>query len=97
MGPANGQKLATQVAFQYTSTKSEFSLDAGPVTMLVTFLSPVTTEDENRKRQSLVFSYIDVKVHSLDNKEHKVELYADITAGTPSFPYGDFAIERARS
>lgn len=52
----------------------------GLVSLNVTFLSPLTPTDF--KRQSLVFSYLDVVVESLDGKSHDVQLYADTSAGT---------------
>ena len=52
---------------------------AGLVEMNITFLSPITPTD--LKRQSLVFSYLDVSVTSTDGAAHDVQLYADITAG----------------
>lgn len=71
----------TQLAFEYTSTRSSFLMSvAGVVEMNVTFLSPVTPTD--LKRQSLPFSYVDVTVASTDGKAHDVQLYTDITAGT---------------
>lgn len=69
-----------QTAFSYTSTRSIFTLDVdGKVQMTVTFLSPVTPTDY--MRQSLVFTYLDVAVQSLDGAEHDVQLYSDISAG----------------
>lgn len=47
--------------------------------MTVTFMSPISPNDY--MRQSLVFSYMDVEVISLDGAEHAVELYSDISAG----------------
>lgn len=47
--------------------------------MNITFLSPVTPTDF--KRQSLVFSYLNVEVSSLDGQAHDVQVYADISAG----------------
>lgn len=75
-----GPQAVTQTAFQYTSTKSIFTMDvAGKVEMNITFLSPITPND--LKRQSLVFSYLHVDVSSVDGKVHDVQLYSDITAG----------------
>ncbi|KAJ9205056.1 hypothetical protein DTO164E3_1679 [Paecilomyces variotii] len=74
-----GPQAVTQTAFQYTSTKSIFTMDvAGKVEMNITFLSPITPND--LKRQSLVFSYLHVDVSSVDGKVHDVQLYSDITA-----------------
>jgi hypothetical protein len=85
MGNPGGQ-LVTQTAFEYTSTSSAFTMDvAGKVEMTITFLSPITPSD--KKRQSLVFSYLDVKVRSLDGGAHDVQLYADISAGKTSLVF----------
>lgn len=51
----------------------------GKVEMNITFLSPVYPHDE--KRQTLVFTYLDVSVQSLDGNAHEVQLYSDISAG----------------
>ncbi|KAI1002759.1 Glutaminase A [Podosphaera aphanis] len=76
---APGPESVTQTAFEYTSTKSIFTLNVGnKVEMKVTFLSPVTPDD--LKRQSLVFSYLHVDVQSIDGAAHSVQLYADISA-----------------
>ena len=78
--PVPGPSAVTQVAFEYTSTRSIFVMDvAGVVQMNITFLSPVTPMD--LKRQSLPFSYVDVAILSKDGNTHDVELYTDITAG----------------
>jgi hypothetical protein len=78
--PANAGAEVTQTGFEYTSTKSIFTMNAGGLVELnVTFLSPLYPKDQ--KRQSLVFSYLDVVVQSLDGKAHDVQLYADISAG----------------
>lgn len=78
--PQNVGDAVKQTEFEYTSTKSVFTLDvAGLVEMNVTFLSPVFPDDQ--KRQSLVFTYLDVAVQSLDGEAHDVQLYADISAG----------------
>ncbi|KAE8150486.1 hypothetical protein BDV25DRAFT_110928 [Aspergillus avenaceus] len=74
-----GTNTVEQVAYEYTSTHSIFRMRVGSmVEMNVTFLSPVTPHD--LRRQSLVFSYLDVEVASLDGRPHNVQLYADITA-----------------
>ena len=82
MGAPNPQPtLVTQKSFEYTSTRSTFTMSAGAVEMNITFLSPLTPTD--LKRQSLPFSYVNVAVSSADGKPHDVELYTDITAGKP--------------
>jgi hypothetical protein len=75
-----GPQSVNQTSFSYTSTRSVFTMDvAGKVKMIITFLSPVTPRDQ--KRQSLVFSYLDVIVESMDEHSHNVQLYGDISAG----------------
>ncbi|TKA81082.1 hypothetical protein B0A55_02543 [Friedmanniomyces simplex] len=67
-----------QTSFTYTSARSIFSMDAGPVTLNVTFLSPVTPND--LLRQSMPITYLSVEVQSADGKEHNVQLYTDVSA-----------------
>ncbi|TAQ88111.1 hypothetical protein B7494_g3561 [Chlorociboria aeruginascens] len=77
--PPSRPASVNQTSFEYTSTKSIFTMDVGgSVEMVITFLSPLTPDDQ--KRQSLLFSYLDVAIKSLDGEGHQVELYADITA-----------------
>jgi hypothetical protein len=81
MGAPDGfNDTASQTSYEYTSTKSIFTITAeGKVQLKVTFLSPITPEDF--KRQSLLFSYLNVEVSSLDGSEHEVQIYTDISAG----------------
>lgn len=76
--PKDVPELVTQTAFEYTSTRSIFTMTAGPVQMKITFLSNVTPDD--LQRSSLPYSYMDVEVHSLDDGEHSVQIYSDISA-----------------
>ena len=81
MGDPAGPELVRQVGLEYTSTTSKFIMQFDDAVALnVTFLSPVTPMD--LKRQSLVFSYLEVSVASLDGKDHSVQVYSDISAGT---------------
>ncbi|KAJ5738640.1 hypothetical protein N7493_001795 [Penicillium malachiteum] len=74
-----GSTTVDQVSLEYTSTKSIFTMNvAGAVEMNITFMSPITPND--LKRQSLVFSYLNVEVSSLDGNDHDVQVYADISA-----------------
>lgn len=52
--------------------------------MNITFMSPITPQDY--RRQSLIFSYLNVEVSSLDGNEHDVQVYADISAGSSQLP-----------
>ena len=75
-----GPAAVNQTAFEYTSTKSIFTLDVeDAVEMTVTFTSPIFPKDF--RRQSLIFSYLNVTVQSKDGEQHDVQLYADITGG----------------
>jgi len=81
MGKPVGPPLVNQTAFEYTATKSIFTMNvAGLVEMNVTFLSPITPT--GMLRLSLPFSYLDVTLKSLDGGVHDVQLYADVSAGT---------------
>jgi len=69
-----------QTSFEYTSTRSTFTLNVDEeVELKATFLSPVTPDD--LMRSSLPYSYLEVEVRSTDNKTHDVQLYTDISAG----------------
>lgn len=81
----DGPAVVTQSAYDYTSTKSIFSMHVdGKVALNITFLSPIFPDDF--KRQSLIFSYLNVEVTSMDGAEHEVQLYSDISAGKPGVP-----------
>ncbi|KZV92933.1 DUF1793-domain-containing protein [Exidia glandulosa HHB12029] len=69
---------ATQTAFRFTASRSEFKFTAGPVELTVTFLSPVNTDD--LLRQTIPFSYLSVAVASKDGAAHNVQVYNDISA-----------------
>ncbi|KAJ2905513.1 hypothetical protein MKZ38_005157 [Zalerion maritima] len=78
MGSAFDEEMVDQVAFEYTSTRSTFTMEVnGTVGMRVNFLTPVTADDI--KRQSLTYSYLEIEVYSLDDKEHDVQVYCDIS------------------
>lgn len=80
MGRPASIPKAVQRSVAITPTKSVFSIIVDDkVRVDVTFLDPITPKD--LKRQSLVFSYLDVNVTSWDGKDHEVQIYTDITAG----------------
>ncbi|RMZ71230.1 putative glutaminase [Pyrenophora seminiperda CCB06] len=87
--PSGFNNKANQTSFEYTSTKSIFTMTAGKVELKVTFLSPLTPKDY--MRQSLIFSYMDVEVTSLDGSAHDVQLYTDISAEWTSGNINDVA------
>ncbi|EJD38414.1 DUF1793-domain-containing protein [Auricularia subglabra TFB-10046 SS5] len=69
-------KVYTTMGF--TATSSKFTLTAGPVTFVYTFLSPVNPTD--LLRQSLPFAYMTVTAVSTDGGSHSVQVYTDISA-----------------
>lgn len=80
MGAPLGIPSANQTAYEYTSTKSIFTIEVNDkISLKVTFLSPITPND--LKRQSLVFSYMNIDISSLDGSDHDVQIYTDISAG----------------
>lgn len=81
MGDMSGlSNLVTQTNYEYTATQSIYTQTVNSaVELTVTFLSPITPDDW--KRQSLVFSYMDVSVKSIDGNTHDVQIYSDISAG----------------
>lgn len=80
MGAPPYVPMVNQTSYAYTSTSSVYVQSVeNKVEITVMFLSPITPDDF--QRQSLVFSYVKVKVKSLDGAEHDVQIYTDITAG----------------
>ncbi len=67
----------TQTALEVTPTRSIYTLQAGGVTLTVTFLSPVEATD--LRRLSMPLSYIFVQAQSNDGASHQVSVYLDIT------------------
>ncbi|TFY64799.1 hypothetical protein EVJ58_g2384 [Rhodofomes roseus] len=63
---------------EVTPTRTIQTVQAGPVNLTLTFLSPI--EPSDWVKQSMPFSYLAVEFASTDNKEHDVQLYSDISA-----------------
>jgi hypothetical protein len=84
--PAGGFALATQLALTVTATQSIYVLQAGAVTLTVTFLSPV--DPNNLQRQCVPMSYITVTVAANDGGNHTVSVYMDISG---EWAHGDVA------
>ncbi|KAF2490135.1 glutaminase GtaA [Lophium mytilinum] len=91
MGKPEGfDNFVNQTSAEYTSTKSIFTMDVdGKVSVRVTFLSPINPND--LKRQSLIFSYMDVEVVSTDGHKHDIQVYSDISAEFVSGDRSDVA------
>ncbi len=84
MGAPKDIPTAKQTAYEYTASKSVFTIEVEDMVALrVTFLSPLTPRD--LRRQSLSFSYLNVEVKSLDGREHDVQIYTDVSAGKLCF------------
>ncbi|KAK0357268.1 hypothetical protein LTR02_000092 [Friedmanniomyces endolithicus] len=80
LGGSNQSALyVEQTKYEYTATKSIFTMNAGGlVDMVVTFLSPVIPDD--LLRASLPYTYLSVDVVSADGAQHEVQLYTHISA-----------------
>ncbi|CCM01277.1 uncharacterized protein FIBRA_03326 [Fibroporia radiculosa] len=70
--------VARLVSTMITPTRTIQVIEAGPVNMTVTFLSPI--EPSDWVRQSLSFSYLAVEAEATDGKAHSVQVYSDIAA-----------------
>ncbi|KAI8993903.1 DUF1793-domain-containing protein [Trametes punicea] len=63
---------------QITPTRSIFTMQAGPMNVTITFLSPI--EPSDWVLQSLPFSYVSIEATALDNQPHQIQVYSDISA-----------------
>ncbi|KAI0793187.1 hypothetical protein C8Q75DRAFT_749208 [Abortiporus biennis] len=63
---------------QVTPTRTIFFLQAGPMNLTATFLTPIEPEDP--VKQSLPFSYLSFEAISNDGAGHDVQVYTDISA-----------------
>ncbi|KAM5534567.1 hypothetical protein V8D89_011771 [Ganoderma adspersum] len=75
----DGDGTPTNVTnIQITPTRSIFVMQAGPINLTVTFLSPV--EPDDWVKQSIPFSYVSVEAQSIDGNSYSMQIYSDITA-----------------
>ncbi|KAJ7333362.1 hypothetical protein DFH08DRAFT_1083785 [Mycena albidolilacea] len=65
--------LATEV----TPTRTILTVQAGPMLLNVTFLSPI--EPSDWARQSFPFSYVYLDGKATDGQQHSIQLYSDIS------------------
>jgi hypothetical protein len=70
-------KPVTFQGYQITPTRSILSLQAGPMAINVTFLSPI--EPTDLVKQSFPFTYIYFEASSTDENSHSVQVYQDIS------------------
>ena len=73
---------ATVTQANFTSTHSIFTLEAGPETFILDFLSPVSPQ--NLLRQSLPFSYLTISVGG--GSADSVQIYSDIDSSWTGKP-----------
>ncbi|KAF8180551.1 hypothetical protein K438DRAFT_1938236 [Mycena galopus ATCC 62051] len=69
---------STWIATQVTPTRTIFTVQAGPMRLNVTLLSPI--EPTDYVLQSFPFSYVYLDGTSTDGQSHSVQLYSDISA-----------------
>ncbi|KAH7339830.1 hypothetical protein B0J17DRAFT_376116 [Rhizoctonia solani] len=69
--------VTNQIQTEFTPTRTIISSRAGPVNLVVTFLSSLDTDD--LVRLSLPFSYFSVSAVSNDGVGHAVSVYTDIS------------------
>ncbi|KAJ7144241.1 hypothetical protein C8R44DRAFT_143399 [Mycena epipterygia] len=68
---------STWISTEITPTRTIITVQAGPMLLNVTFLSPVEPSDWSR--QSFPFSYMYIDGASTDGNFHSVQLYSDIS------------------
>ncbi|KAI0057014.1 hypothetical protein BV25DRAFT_1813076 [Artomyces pyxidatus] len=61
----------------FTPTRTILSIQAGPMELTVTFLSPI--EPGDWVRQSMPFAYMYLDAKSLDGNAHRVQVYTDVS------------------
>ncbi|KAJ7695284.1 DUF1793-domain-containing protein [Mycena olivaceomarginata] len=76
-GPGNA---STWLATAVTPTRTILTVQAGPMRLNVTFLSPI--EPGDWARQSFPFSYVYLDGKSTDGQPHSIQLYSDISGGS---------------
>ena len=71
-------KPAVPESVTYDSSYSNFTMIAGPVRVLASFLSPVIPKDICRT--SIPLTYLTVYAESMDGAAHEIQFYADLDA-----------------
>ncbi|VDB91944.1 unnamed protein product [Peniophora sp. CBMAI 1063] len=77
LGDMQNAQPTTVKNVNITATRSIFTLEAGPMELTVSFLSPI--EPGDFVRQSMPFSYVSFEARALDDQSHAVEVYSDIS------------------
>ncbi|KAJ7458877.1 DUF1793-domain-containing protein [Mycena latifolia] len=76
--PVNESNASKWLNTEVTPTRTILTVQAGPIVLNVTFLSPVEPSDWTR--QSFPFSYLIVDGEATDGRQHAIQLYSDISA-----------------
>ncbi|KLO18699.1 DUF1793-domain-containing protein [Schizopora paradoxa] len=77
-GTPASMKAASELSSKYTPTSTSFTMQAGPMLVNATFLSPVTPHDLSQ--QSLPLSYYSLTFSATDGASHAVQIYSDFTS-----------------
>ncbi|OBZ70559.1 hypothetical protein A0H81_09078 [Grifola frondosa] len=70
--------ISNVTSTQITPTRTIFTMQAGPMNVTVTFISPI--EPSDWAKQSFPFSYVSLDASSTDGNSHDVQVYSDISA-----------------
>ena len=76
-------KPAVPKTVSYDSSYSNFTLQAGPVLITASFLSPVIPKDICRT--SIPLTYMSVSAEATDGAAHDIQFYADINGAWNSY------------
>jgi hypothetical protein len=76
--PIGTTSNAVQKSLTITPTKSIYVMQAGPVQVTLTFLSPI--EPQSPQLQSIPLSYLQIQAVSTDGASHTVQIMVDISA-----------------
>ncbi|GAB1528189.1 hypothetical protein RhiTH_011381 [Rhizoctonia solani] len=90
MGERGANNDTVQTQAQFTPTRTIINSRAGPVDLVITFLSALDTND--LVRLSLPFSYLSVSAVSNDGGSHAVSVYNDISGKWITSDTGDPAV-----
>ncbi|KAH9935633.1 uncharacterized protein B0H18DRAFT_1082345 [Fomitopsis serialis] len=78
LGAAPGMNDTNLTRSQVTPTRTVWTIQAGPMSLTVTFLTPI--EPSDWVRQSMPFSYLSFEAAATDGKSHSVQVYSDVSA-----------------
>ncbi|KAI0341899.1 hypothetical protein BDW22DRAFT_1484797 [Trametopsis cervina] len=77
-GVPGGLNRSVLTNIQLTPTRTIMNMTAGPIDLVLTFLSPI--EPSDLAAQSLPFSYMSLQARTNDGQSHSVQVYSDISA-----------------